>query len=105
MNRRRGRRCTVVEKGRRCAGIACARTYCTKHYERWRVHGDPLVVMTGRRRQTQHASRVKLLPWEIGSIREQAANGEKNKCLAKQYNVSASNIGRIVARITWADVY
>jgi hypothetical protein len=34
--------CIVIENGQRCGSTLLARGWCSKHYQRWRAHGDPL---------------------------------------------------------------
>lgn len=39
------RTCTVMENGEHCDKPHRARGYCKLHWQRWRKHGDPLVVL------------------------------------------------------------
>lgn len=38
--------CTVIENGKLCGRRIKGRGMCSKHYDRWRAHGDPLVILT-----------------------------------------------------------
>jgi len=44
--------CPIVEDGLRCGKPVRTRDWCGMHYERWRKHGDPLIVVTPRSRRT-----------------------------------------------------
>jgi hypothetical protein len=37
--------CTVIEGGSACGDPILRRKMCSKHYQRWKKHGDPLVVL------------------------------------------------------------
>lgn len=37
--------CSIIEDGKRCPKAVHSREMCAMHYRRWRIHGDPLIVL------------------------------------------------------------
>lgn len=51
-----GALCSVIDWAGPCLNLAKSRGYCTKHYARWRNHGDPLFAAIRRRPYRQPLS-------------------------------------------------
>lgn len=73
IERRRVRAACAVEG---CDGEATTRGWCHAHYQRWRKHGDPLVVLA----PGQRLAEVRAMPEAAEAIRETArGNGRKRE--------------------------
>lgn len=44
-----------------CGGIVLARSFCIKHYQRWKRHGDPLTVLQDQAEHAEHGAPQKFI--------------------------------------------
>ena len=87
-------------EGKRCWRRHKARGLCHRHYDRWRMHGDPGVCLRrGRKAQKLDEEKVRDIRgrWKYGW-------GDNMTAMAKEYGVSRSTVSEILYRKIWKHV-
>lgn len=64
-----------------------ARSFCSRHYQRWKNHGDPLAPVIGRKRRWE-PEELQLLEDMIEEGRSDAFIGKRLNCTANAVNIA-----------------
>ncbi len=90
--RREPRLCSVEDCGR----WHYSRGLCRNHYEHFRKHGSPLIVVHNRDRR-----HVKLSDDKVAEVRKMRENGLTQKAVAQHFGVERSTISKVDVGKNW----